>query len=330
MAQLHAHSQSPAPAPVKAVVFDRYGAPEVLHAIDLPMPLAGPGEVRVRVRAAGVRPSDIALRSGRARRAGRERADAFPRRLGNEFAGVVDQVGAGVEDLQPGDEVMGWAEAMSYAEVLTVPARQVVHKPATMSWAVAGALPSTGQTAHGALRRIGVAAGETVLVHGAASGIGSVAVQLARAWGARVIGSAAEEDHAYLRAIGALPVREDAAGPTQARALAPQGVDAVFDAIGDASALAWLALAGDPARAATLREDAQARRLALPVARGQRSRERLAELVRMHQRHGLLVPVREMFPLARAADAHRAVERGPGRGKVVLMVYQAMPMQRTA
>ncbi|MBW8810901.1 MAG: NADP-dependent oxidoreductase [Lysobacter sp.] len=328
-------------APVKAVVFDRYGAPEVLHAIELPMPQAGPGEIRVRVRAAGVRPSDIAARSGLNRDG--ESCDidplAFPRRLGNEFAGIVDQVGAGVDAFAPGDEVMGWAVAMSYAEVLTVPAEQVVHKPVTMSCAVAGALPSTGQTALAALRNLRLRRGERVLIHGAASGIGSVAVQLARAWGLSVIGSAAEADHDYLRALGALPIDDDHRGNAQARALAPDGVDAVFDALGVDRFDGWLAPSGDerlddrlalcrdPGRIATLCDSPRARRLGLQIVRSQRSRARLAELVAMHERHGLLVHVREMFPLTRAAEAHRAVERGPGRGKVVLMVYAPLALR---
>lgn len=309
---------------VKAVVFDRYGAPEVLRAIELPMPQAGPGEIRVRVRAAGVRPSDIALRSGRSARAagdgGRARA-RFPHRLGNEFAGVVDQVGAGVGDFQAGDEVMGWAAAMSYAEVLTVPAAQAVRKPHTMTWAVAGALPSTGQTAHAALRQLGVGAGQTVLVHGAAGALGSVAVQLLQAWGAHAIGSADAADHDYLRSLGARPVLDTAAGVAQARALAPHGVDALFDARGDGDLAPWLALAA--AQRTLSLSGACARRHGLAELSSQRSRERLAELVALHERHGLLVHVREMFPLTRAAEAHRAVERGPARGKVVLMVYEA-------
>lgn len=304
---------------VKAVVFDRYGAAEVLRAVDLPMPQAGPGEIRVRVRAAGVRPSDIAVRSGLGARDGGARA-RFPRRLGNEFAGVVDQVGAGVDAFAIGDEVMGWAAAISYAEALTVPAEQAVRKPHTMTWAVAGALPSTGQTAHAALRQLGLRAGQTVLIHGAAGALGCVAVQLAVAWGARVIGSAAAADHDYLRTLGAQPVDSGAAGVEQARALAPDGIDALFDACGREDFAPWLALAA-PQRALSL-----ARRYGLAELRSQRSRERLAELVAMHQRHGLMVPVREMFPLTRAAEAHRAVERGPARGKVVLMVYEAMPL----
>lgn len=361
-----------AAARVKAVVFDRYGAPEVLRAIELPMPQAGPGEIRVRVRAAGVRPSDIALRSGLSARAAREagcdeaicgeaicgeaicdeascaeascaeasgdeagrvgrcggparpRRARFPRRLGNEFAGVVDQVGAGVEEFQVGDEVMGWAAAMSYAEALTVPAQQAVHKPHTMTWAVAGALPSTGQTAHAALRQLGVGAGQFVLIRGAAGALGGVAVQLALAWGARVLASAAAADHDYLRSLGAQPLLDDAAGIAQARALAPAGVDALFDASGEDGFAPWLALAA-PERALSL-SGASARRFGLAELRSRRSRARLAELVAIHQRHGLLVHVREMFPLTRAAEAHRAVERGPARGKVVLMVYEAMPL----
>jgi len=159
-----------------------------------------------------------------------------------------------------------------------------------------------------------------VLIHGAAGALGCVAVQLAVAWGARVIGTAAAADHDYLRSLGAQPVSDDNAGVEQVRALAPHGVDALFDACGQDDFAPWLALTA-PQRALSLSP-----RYGLAELRSARSRERLAELVAMHERHGLLVPVREMFPLTRAAEAHRAVERGPARGKVVLMVYEAMPL----
>lgn len=319
-------ASSAAPPQVKAVVYERHGGAEVLRAIDLPMPQAGAGEVRIRVRAAGVRPRDIALRAGRAAAPG-----AFPRRLGNEFAGVVDQVGDGVEGLKPGDEVLGWAVAMSYAEVLTVPAEQVVHKPPSMSWAVAGALASTGQTALAALRALELQAGETLLVRGAAGGIGSVAVQLARAWGVRVIGSAAPADHDYLRSLGATAIDEDETAPARLRALAPDGVDAVFDALGAAATPAWSDSGAAPPRVVGLHDaPRRPRQRARTPCASERSRAGLIELVSAHLRHGLLVRVREMFPLARAAEAHRAVEREPARGKVVLMVYQTAPSESFA
>src|SRR5687768_14789072 len=131
---------------MQAVVFDEYGAADVLRLAEVPLPVPGPGEVRVRVRAAGVQPADCATRSGWFAQRGIGQAP-FPRQLGNEFAGVVDAIGDGVASLTAGDEVLGWTNANAYAEAVVVAADQLAHKPPMMSWAVAGALSASGQTA---------------------------------------------------------------------------------------------------------------------------------------------------------------------------------------
>ncbi|RPE81911.1 NADP-dependent oxidoreductase [Vulcaniibacterium tengchongense] len=305
---------------MQAVVFDDYGPPDVLRLAELPMPQAGAGEVRVRVRAAGVQPADCATRSGWFAQRGIG-LEPFPRQLGNEFAGVIDQVGDGVRGFAPGDEVLGWTTARAYAEALTVPAAQIVRKPLGMSWAVAGALSASGQTAHTAVEELGIGPGDTVLVHAAAGGVGTVAVQLARLRGARVIGTASRENHDYLRSLGAEPVLYGPGLDERVRALAPKGVDAALDASGRGALDASIALGIDRDRIGTLVAFEDVQRLGVRGIRSRRSRERLEELAALHEAGRLRIHVRDIYPLAYAAIAHRDVENGHGRGKVVLMVY---------
>jgi enoyl reductase len=213
------------------VVFDEYGGPDVLHVADLPAPVPGPGQVRVAVRAAGVQPFDALFRSGAARQ---WVPATFPQRLGNDFAGVVDIAGG---RFAVGDEVLGWAMLCAYSEHVVVGVDDIVRKPAAMPWPEAGALSASGQTAGTALTALGVADGETVLIHAAAGGVGSLAAQIALARGARVIGTASARNHDYLRTLGAEPVAYGDGLVERLRTLAPDGVDAALDASGTVEAL---------------------------------------------------------------------------------------------
>jgi len=311
---------TPAPT-MQAVVFDEYGAPDVLRLADLPRPSPAHGEVRVRVRAAGVQPADCATRSGWFAQRGIGMTP-FPRQLGNEFAGVVDAVGDGVTSLAAGDEVLGWTASNAYAEAVVVPLEQLVRKPVMMSWAVAGALSASGQTALTAVEALTIRRGDTVLVHGAAGGVGTMAVQLARLRGAHVVGTASRENHDYLRALGAEPVLYGPGLAERVRAVAPHGVQAALDGSGRGALDASIELGIDPARIGTLVDFEDVQRLGVQAIRSQRSRERLQALVDMHDAGQLRVHVRDIYPLAYAAVAHRDVENGHGRGKVVLMVYE--------
>ena len=165
----------------RRVVFTAYGGPEVLHLVNDDPPRPGPGDIRVRVRAAGVNPVDCKIRRGYFASPG----DTFPQTLGNEFAGVVDAIGPAVTGYTVGDEVLGFTTAAAYADYVVVPADLVTTKPLALPWTVAGALSVVGQTAYHALRTLRVGTGETLLVHGAAGGVGTMAVQLARHLGAR-------------------------------------------------------------------------------------------------------------------------------------------------
>jgi NADPH:quinone reductase-like Zn-dependent oxidoreductase len=300
---------------MRAVVFDEHGPPEVLRVAQLPVPEPGPGQIRVRVRATGVQPFDTGLRRG-----GSGFPVTFPQQIGNEYAGVVDATGPDVTGLAVGDEVLGWVFLAGLADYVVVDASAAVAKPPTMPWEVAGSLSASGQSAYTALHELGVGAGQVVLVHAAAGGVGTVAVQLARAWGARVIGTAGEANHDYLRDLGAEPVTYGDGLVDRVRALTPNGVDAVVDGAGGQALRDSIRLVAEPDRVVTLVDHALAEGLGARGVRAQRSAQRLAELVSLWEKGSLRLHVRATYPLEEAAAAHREVERGHGRGKVVVVL----------
>jgi enoyl reductase len=301
-----------------AMGITEFGGAEVLRPIEVPEPEAGPGQLRVRVKAAGVNMIDCRIRSGFMQSI---YPASFPQVLGNEFAGVIDQAGPGVTGFAVGDEVLGFAFMQSYTEVLVVGADQVVAKPADLPWEAAGSLSAVGQTAYQGLKALQVAPGETLLVHAAAGGVGTVAVQLARAWGATVIGTAGPANHEYLRSIGAEPVAYGDGLADRVRDLAPKGVDVVLDAHGGQEALdVSLELVADRSRIGTIANFRAAGQHGIKMLRSERSAETLAALVQLHTEGGLRLHVQRTYPLRQAADAHREAEGGHVRGKLALVV----------
>jgi enoyl reductase len=296
------------------VVFDRYGGPDVLRVVDLAEPEPGPGELRIRVRVAGVNPVDAKRRRGDfAAFAPAE----FPQRLGNEYAGTVDALGPDIARFAVGDEVLGSAGGTAYADLVVVDAADVVAKPPAVPWEVAGALPAVGQTAHTALTAVGVGPGDTVLIHAAAGGVGTVAVQLAAARGARVIGTASPANHDYLRELGAVPVAYGPGLVERVRALAPDGVDAALDLVGGEAIDASLTLVADRQRIGTTVDLRAAREHGIQRVGG-RSTAALAELVGRCATGGLVLPVDASYRLEAAPDAHARIETGHVRGKLAL------------
>lgn len=304
---------------VAAVVFSEYGPAEVLRVVDVDEPVPGEGQVRVRVRTAGVNPVDVKVRRGDMR--------AFVplnpetgQRLGNEFAGVVDAVGAGVTGLAVGAEVLGFTAMQAYAQSVVVGADEVVPKPADLPWDVAGALSAVGQTAHWAVETLRVAEGEAFLVHAAAGGVGGVAVQLARLRGARVIGTASPGNHDYLRSLGATPVTYGDGLVDRVRALAPEGVDAALDCVGGSAIPASVELVADRGRIGTIVDENAPKEYGVQRLRPARSTVTLAALADLVAQGTLRLPVHRTFRLDQVAEAHREVETGHVRGKVVLLV----------
>lgn len=305
---------------MKAVVFDHFGPPEVLRVVEMARPVPGRGQLLIRTNAVGVQPFDTAVRRGEMPVPVR-----FPQQLGNEFSGVVERAGADTAAWSPGDAVLGWAPLSSLAEYVVADEDAVVRKPADMPWEVAGCLGASGQTALTALRELRVADGDTLLVHAAAGGAGTVAVQLARHRRARVIGTASERNHTYLAGLGAIPVTYGPGLVERVRAIAPQGVDAVLDGIGGQALYDSLDLARSRDRIGTLVDHSVAASLGVRGIRAQRSLEQLSELVRLHEQGVVRITVRARFPMEDVVGAHREVERGHGIGKVVVTTDPEAP-----
>lgn len=301
---------------MKAAALSSFGGPEVLALMEVEEPQAGPGEVRVRVRAAGVQHFDIGIRQGWAPPSVDLSLPVIP---GNEFAGVIDQAGDRVTGFPVGTEVLGYSTLGGYAEYVVAPADHIVVKPKNMPWEVAGGFSGNGQGAHLALREMNVGPGDTVLIHGAAGALGTFSVLLAKAWGATtVIGTASEGNHEYLRSLGAIPVAYGDGLVERIRAVAPSGADAALDAAGPEALRASVTLVKDKNRIRTMVSDEAADELGIPALGPARSAARLVELVELYDQGRLNIHIRKAYPLEQAADAHRLVESGHGRGKVVL------------
>jgi NADPH:quinone reductase len=310
------------------VVASEYGGPEVLSVIDEPAGEPGPGEARIEIRAAGVNPVDYKVYSGTF---GRDPA-SLPLRLGSEAAGVITQAGRDAVGpagpLQIGDEVIAYRAPGAYASELVVPARALIPKPATLDWAQAAGLLLTGATAWHCLIAARVGDGDTVLIHGGAGGVGVMAVQLAAASGATVIATASPARHEFLRELGASPVAYGPGLAGRVRELAPGGVDAAVDLVGTDEAVdVSLELVPDKARIATIAAFGRAGQAGIMALGGGPGADpgtelRMAarlDLARLADQGKLRVLVAETFPLAKAADAHRAIMTGHTAGKIALI-----------
>jgi NADPH:quinone reductase-like Zn-dependent oxidoreductase len=236
----------------RAVIYETFGSPEVLELREVPEPHAGPGEVRVRVAAAGLNPMDWLIAS--VPEAAAQFGITVPSGFGYDFAGVVDEVGGGATGFAVGDRVFGGALGRAAADFVVVKtsAEAIYHTPEGIGDEVASTLPVAGMTAAAALAAIGLRSGDTVLVGGAAGGVGVFAVQLAKLAGARVIGTASESTFEFLRQLGAEPVAYGAGLADRVRTLAPDGVTAATDLFGTDTAETALALGVPPERISTI------------------------------------------------------------------------------
>jgi len=324
---------------MKAARFSRFGGPEVLEIVDLPEPRPGAGQVRIAVRAAGVNASDWKKRAG-------VMDEGLPQTLGYEAAGVVDELGAGVADVAVGDRVYGFdVEGAAQAEFAVLSHYAPI--PPSLDFADAAALPAAVETAARALDRLGVdggasgggrtrsasggaspgdgafasGSGRTLLVNGASGSVGSAAVQLAVARGARVIGTAGPANHDHLRALGAEPVAYGSGLVERVRALAPGGVDLALDVAGSGVLPELIALAGGAEHVVTIADFAGAHQHGVTFSRGDDGRALYAldEIGGLIASGRFALPVVRTFPLAEIAEAHRAGEAGV-RGKLVLLI----------
>ncbi|MFF9808199.1 NADP-dependent oxidoreductase [Streptomyces coeruleorubidus] len=299
---------------MKAISYAEYGGPEVLRLTEVAEPHARPGQVRVKIVAAAVNPVDFKIRRGWAPHMGPASLPAVP---GLEGAGIVDEVGAGVTGVSIGDEVMVWTDTGSYAEYAL--ASDFAPRPAGLEWETAAALPVAVETSDRVLGELAVRPGETLLIHGAAGVVGSVGVQIAVARGVTVIGTASEANHDFLRSLGAIPVAYGDGLADRVRAVAPHGVDAVYDVTGIDALDVSVELRGGTTDRIVTTNDARAFEMGIPFSIGGRLfGPQLADYARQAADGRMHVRVDRSFPLADAARAHELIESGHARGKVLL------------
>jgi NADPH:quinone reductase-like Zn-dependent oxidoreductase len=299
---------------MKAVRFSRFGGPEVLEIVDLPDPHPGPGQVRIAVRAAGVNASDWKKREGLM-------DPELPQTLGYEAAGVVDELGDGVTGVAVGDRVFGLSpDGAAQAELAVLSWYAPI--PSSLDFAGAAALPAAVETATRALDQLGVPSGRLLLINGASGSVGSAAVQLAVARGARVIGTASPANHDYLRSLGAEPVAYGAGMAERVRALAPGGVDLALDVAGSGVLPELIELAGGAGHVLTVADFTGAQKYGVRFSRGDSGRalHALAGIGELIESGRFSLPVAQAFPLAEVAEAQRVSEHGHVRGKLVLVV----------
>ncbi|MFI0259328.1 NADP-dependent oxidoreductase [Streptomyces sp. NPDC017056] len=306
---------------MKAVIANSYGDPGQLHYTDRPVPKVAPDSVLVRVKAAGVNPVDWKVLAGY--------LDPimdvhFPLIPGWDVAGVVEALGDDATEFEVGDEVIGYVrkdavQQGTFAELVAAPVRTLARKPAALDWQQAAGLPLAGLTAYQALDRVGVTAGETVLVHAAAGGVGSLGVQIAVARGARVIGTASERNHDFLRSLGAEPVTYGEGLAERVRELAPDGVDAALDFVGDGAVDVSQELLRDTSRVVSV-VDGDVRKKGGHLVWVRPDSAGLTALADLADAGKLTVNVDTVLPLAEAAEAFRRSQEGRTRGKIVVEV----------
>lgn len=303
---------------MKAVQFNEYGGPEVLHEVDVEEPHAGPSQVRIAVRAVGVNPSDWKDRTGEARDS---KPVPLPCGVGFEASGIVDEVGPGVSSTSAGDAVFGYgANTVAQYAVLT----HWAHKPASLSFEVAGGLPVIAETATRCLEQVGVEFGETLLVSGAAGGIGSAVIQFARLRGVTVIGTASTQKHDYLRTLGAISTTYGPGLAERVRDLAPEGVDRALDLAGSGIIPELIAIVGNPARVLSA-ADLAAPRFGAKFCYGPpKNPERVfAEVARLCSLGLFHLHIEQIFPLEQTAAAQELSAKGHVTGKLIISVARS-------
>lgn len=306
---------------MRAQSYDRYGDDSVLTLGDLPMPKVGPGEVLVKVRAASVNPVDWKLMSGG--------LDAmmetyFPVVPGWDVAGTVEKLGIDVPEFAVGDEVYAYARkdfvhGGTFAEYVTVPVRALARKPRSLSWSEAGGVPLAGLTAYQSLVRLGVEDGSTVLIHNAAGGVGTFAVQIAKALGARVIATASQRNHEHLRELGADETLTYGSGLTErVRDVAPDGADVVLDLVGGVLDVTTAVLA-EGGRHGSIADPGVLEHGGIWIW-VRPSADDLTALAELADAGKIRVPIAAEFNLDDLPDAFALSREGHARGKIIVTV----------
>jgi NADPH:quinone reductase-like Zn-dependent oxidoreductase len=302
---------------VKAVRYESYGETDVLQIVEIDAPHAGPGQIRIAVHAAGVNPLDWKLRSGIYRDF---MPIDFPAGVGGEAAGIVDELGDGVEGVAIGDAVFGITlrrTGMAEQAVLT----SWAHKPGGMPFAVAGALPTASEAAMRILDLVAIKAGETLVVAGAAGGVGSAVVQLARYRGVTVIGTASAAKHDYLRKLGAIPTTYEPGLAARVQDLAPKGVDAALDLAGAGIIPELVEIVGNPGRVLSIADiNAPKHGALVTTSQNEHPEIALTEVARIYDEGAFDMHIDGSFPLHRIAEAQALSAAGRVTGKLVVVI----------
>jgi len=302
----------------QAVRFDRYGDIDVLKVVDVERPVPGPRQVLVEVRAAAINPGEASIRKG----VFAERwPTTFPSGEGSDLAGVVSELGQGVTGLRVGDEVIGFSnKRASHAKLVVVQASDVTPKPPGVSWEVAGSLFVAGTTAYAAVRAVSLRADDTVVVSGAAGGVGTLVVQLARNAGAKVIGLSSEKHHDWLKAHGAIPVAHGDGVADRIRSAAGGRIDAFVDTFGAGYVKLALDLGVSPDRIDTIIDFASAEKYGVKTKGNAdaASSQVVAELAKLVADGRLEIPIARIYPLSEVQAAFRDLEQRHTLGKIVL------------
>jgi NADPH:quinone reductase-like Zn-dependent oxidoreductase len=299
---------------MKAVQFTTFGGPEVLQVVEVDEPHAGDGQVRIKVRAAGVNGIDWKIRAGHLQE---QMPLDLPAGTGMDASGIVDEVGDGARGVEVGDAVFGSGTAtLAEYAVLDSWAR----KPASLSFEEAAGFPVPVETAIRIIDQVGVQPGQILLISGATGGVGSAAVQIAKDRGIKVIGTASEKNQDYLASLGAAPTTYGRGLIDRVRTLAPAGVDAALDIAGSGVIPELVELTGDPAKVVSIADFTAPEHGAQVSAEPGDHAAAFAEAARLAEQGVLTLPVQQIYPFDQTAEAHIASADGHVTGRLIVTV----------
>ncbi|MFE0358655.1 NADP-dependent oxidoreductase [Streptomyces nigra] len=301
---------------MRAARYHEYGGTETLVIEQVPEPHPGPGEIRIRVAAASVNPIDWKVRAGAVRQVLPVELPAIP---GRDAAGVVDEIGDGVQGVGIGDRVFGLGGVTGATAELAVLSAWA-HAPSTWSDEQSGAAGLAAVTAMGGLKTLGPLQGRTLLIEGAAGGVGSAAVEIAIAHGATVVGTASERNHEFLASLGAIPTSYGAGLAKRVAALAPGGIDIALDTAASGSLADLVTIVGNAACVSTIADHTNASHLGVRLVNAENSATLLTAAAELGQQGHYTPRIERVFTLGQIADAHAHAQRGRTRGKIVISI----------
>lgn len=304
---------------MRAVKFEKYGGLDVLQVEETARPTPAEGQVLVKVKAAGINPGEASIREGKLEK---QYHTTFPSGEGSDLAGIIEEIGSGVTAFKAGDEVLGFTNNRgSHADYVLADTDKIVHKPVNVSWEVAGGLAIAGTTAYAAVRAVALKPGDTVVVSGAAGGVGSVAVQLAVHAGAKVIGLAGEGNQQWLKDHGIIALVYGDGQAERIKTAANGKVDAFIDTFGQGYVDLALQLGVPADRINTIIDFAAAQKYHVKAEGSFKAAnaEVLEILAGLLSKGNLDIPIAKTYPLSEVREAYRELEQRHTRGKIVLV-----------